>query len=1725
MDVFDLRNELIREYEDYVRSFIEPLDTRIRDCIDEEFGRGSLWPEPLIQLNPAFEPGGRIDELVARGLLHPTCQDIFRRKGKGDTGETLLLHRHQVDAIQIARQGASYILTSGTGSGKSLAYIIPIVDYVLRNGSGEGIRAIVVYPMNALVNSQEGELLKFLGKGSSEGESPVTFARYTGQESETKKSEILENPPDILLTNYVMLELILTRPDDQKLVQAAKGLQFLVLDELHTYNGRQGADVAMLVRRLREAVESETLQCIGTSATIVTDGDWNKRREVVANLATTIFGTTVQPEHVIGETLRRVTTQRDFNTPAELAGLRERVLNQKSVTTFEELKEDPLCSWIESNLGVRVEPSTGRLVRAQPQSITGPQGASAILAKLLGDVSEDECRQAITKALLDGFQCLHPDTGLPVFAFRLHQFVSMGEHVYATLEDEATRYLTCHAQRFKPGDRDRVLLPLVFCRECGQEYYSVYGEFEGKALQAVQPRSQYEGPDTDAGVPGYLYVSSEHPWPDPSDNEGLLRRIPDDWLEPSSSGFPVRESVRRYLPQVVPLNTKGERAEGGLRCAWIQAPFRFCLRCGVSYGERQRDDFGKLTALGTRGRSTATTILSLACVRSLHKASSLTKSARKLLSFTDNRQDASLQAGHFNDFVQIGLIRAAVYKACRDAGEDGLSFDKVAQAVRKALDLSKEEFAREPDVKYSAETQTIEALDNVLGYRVYRDLRRGWRVTAPNLEQCGLLRIRYESLQELCADQAPWSECHSILSAATPEQRERLARIVLDHMRRRCAIDVEYLDPETQTRILQQSGSRLRPPWALSEKRLEPASWVRPCPRPPEARGEHRDKEVVYLSARSALGRYLRRKEFAGHDVSDEELHTILRQLLDVLCDVGGIVSREPSPDKSEPPLYRVNAASMRWLAGDGKTPSHDPTRTPNLPQRGLRANPYFVRYYTQTAWEARSVRAAEHTAQVPSELRQEREEHFRSGTLPVLYCSPTMELGVDIADLAAVNMRNVPPTPANYAQRSGRAGRSGQPALVFTFCAQGSPHDQFFFRRPQELVSGAVRPPQIDLENEDLIRAHVHAIWLAASGLSLGRSLTDVLDMSGDMPSLEIVPSIKACLEDRAVQQRAKKAALHVLRDVEPSLKESSWYSEDWLDRVLSGVAASFDAACERWRTLYRAARAQRENQNRIIADHTVPNSERDRAKRLRQEAEAQLELLAGAADSLLGDFYSYRYFASEGFLPGYSFPRLPVTAFVPNPQSSESMHHIQRPRFLAITEFGPRAILYHEGARYVIGRAIRQIGAEGGDGSSLVQTSVVKRCDACGYLYTEQDGNPDLCERCRRNLGAPIQPLLRLAGVYAWLRDRITSDEEERQRLGYLVQTAYRFPRRGEQTTERRATVRCGEETVAEMTYAANAELWRINLRWRNSREPNALGFSMNAETGEWKRSEQEDDDESAEFKKEERVIPFVSDTRNCLIVSPLQDLSLEQMASLQAALKTAVQTCYQIADNELAAEGLPEEDCRKCILIYEAAEGGLGVLRRLVEDPEALPRVAREALRLCHYDDQGNDLGRAEGATEDCEAACYRCLMSYFNQRDHSRLDRKAIRDILLQLAQATVEVSPSAVPRAQHFEALLKACDSDLERQWLQLLQEKNLHLPSHAQEPIEDCGTRPDFLYKDEKVAIYIDGPDHDNADCRRRDIEKDECLENLGYTVIRFRYRENWLELIKRYPYVFGMTS
>jgi very-short-patch-repair endonuclease len=521
---------------------------------------------------------------------------------------------------------------------------------------------------------------------------------------------------------------------------------------------------------------------------------------------------------------------------------------------------------------------------------------------------------------------------------------------------------------------------------------------------------------------------------------------------------------------------------------------------------------------------------------------------------------------------------------------------------------------------------------------------------------------------------------------------------------------------------------------------------------------------------------------------------------------------------------------------------------------------------------------------------------------------------------------------------------------------------------------------------------------------------------------------------------------------------------------------------------------------------------------------------LTSDATDRYQSDFYPYRYLASEGFLPGYSFPRLPLSAFVPGRKGRDE--YLSRPRFLAISEFGPGALIYHEGSRYQVERVV--IPAGDYDDEGTLPLGAVKQCSDCGYLHPCDDTlGADVCERCGAELGAPITGLFRMHNAVTRRRERINSDEEEHQRAGFEMRTGVRFATAGARPGYQTAQVTApGGEDLAAFTYGDAATVWRVNLGWRRRKDPARYGYVLDLESGRWMSEsalDQGDDPlpDADRAQRAQRVIPYVEDRRNCLIIEPAAPLGDALNASLTAALKAGVQAAFQLEDDELAAEPLPTEDDRRSILLYEAAEGGAGVLRRLALEGDALAKVAREALEVCHFDpDTGEDLRRAPGARQDCEAACYDCLMSYRNQRDHRLLDRQAILSTLLALRDAAVATSPGGRPRSAELERLKAACDSDLEREWLDMVAEHEAGLPTHAQKLIESCAARADFLYGPSYTIIWVDGPDHDTDQQRGRDAEIDACLADLGYTSLRFRHDEQdaWIGILRAHPSTFGQV-
>lgn len=1674
MDVFSLREAVVGEYQKFATSFTTIHAPDIRQQVEAIYSEGRFWPDPLIQINPSYKRGETLAALIAGGALDAKTSDIFRINGA-----PISLHKHQEQAVALAASGESYVVTTGTGSGKSLCFFIPIVSSILaekRRDSAKRTRAIVIYPMNALANSQLEELDKFVG--NVVGTRPITFARYTGQEAEEERVRISENPPDILLTNFMMLELLMTRQDplDRKVIGNCAGLRFLVLDELHTYRGRQGADVALLVRRVRERLAPDKLQCIGTSATMASEGSIDDKNRIVAGVASKLFSQPIAESNVIVESLDRV-TDASLDSKSVKSKLGAAInAGVRTGLSDAELRSDPLAIWVETRLGIEWSEIDQRWIRARPLTL---DEATRALSEDSGK-GVDECSKALQELLIQSSQ---PErerikssdaSEKSFFAFKLHQFISGAGHAFATLEPPDARKVTVEGQQFLPGAPEKRLYPVHFCRDCGHEYHPVrqVSESGNRILYARDiDDAPIRGEDDDASEDGEQASDNEifgfvtlHARDEEFSFSDREEFYPEAWLDFDAAGNPrIKPNYRPYRVREIAVAPSGKVGSGAQ--AWfIPGRFRFCLRCGATHSSAARDRT-RLATLSAEGRSSATTVLVASALRWMHSEDSgLSEYTRKLLGFTDNRQDAALQSGHFNDFLFVSMIRAGFLGALDEAGASGLRSDALGAAQFHALGFNRTdpelrtEWLLEPTLKGFNLQEAEATLRQVLAYRVWFDQRRGWRYTNPNLEQLKLVEVDYLGLQDLAADEDVFASAPDVLRYATPATRAAVYRELFDHLRKWMAVRSQVLEPATIEQLLQRSHSRIRSPWGFgSDEKPRGARWLMISAPSRRDTGMRDEDLIVRGGSRSAFGRLLRSSKTekgetrphwfdpeAMRALKSKDVDGLIEALLRAAC-THGLVSEEATPFNGVTG-FRLNDACVLFK----RVVSTDRNSRTNKDAffRDLYAS--LAATLRQPAHPLFGFEAREHTAQVDGERRALREKRFRFGDkerqelasgnqlretgessrfLPILFCSPTMELGVDISALNVVYLRNVPPTPANYAQRSGRAGRSGQAALVLTYSSSQSPHDQYFFRSPRNMVHGAVRPPQLDLANRDLIESHLWAVWLACTEVPLKASIAEMLVLTE--PNRPLKTEI---MNDLAVPRAAEEArrriqaVLQMLSD-DLTKEDAPWYpgAAAFASDVVARALARFDAAFGRWRDLFLSAEQQRDSARRTMDDYSAPPREKNSAKSRHAQAIDQLALLQGGTTSLSSDFYIYRYLATEGFLPGYNFPRLPLMAYIPatNDGRGGRQTYLQRPRFLALAEFGPRSLVYHEGRAFRVNRAMLSLEKRGSSAAdSRLPTETVRICKSCGAGHWKDDIS--MCHGCGISLGDAeiVNHTYRIENVATQPAERITANDEERQRQGFELQTTFRWATRDNLLDLRRGAAVEAAEEVASLVYGPGAEITRLNKGLRRRRNRTQLGFRIDPLSGYWAKNEDETEEANDMDKAAKQwIVPMVRDRKNALLIQPagISD-SQSTLATVQHALMRGIESLFQLEEGEILAEPMPTRDARHGFLFYEATEGGAGVLTRLLAESERLAEVAQEALRIMHFDlDAGipsdsKTLHDVPDAT--CVAACYRCVMSYYNQPDHELLDRRdeVARNFILRLARAKVTISGSAIAPA-------------------------------------------------------------------------------------------------------------
>ena len=1719
MDAFLTHQQVISNYRKYLTSFINISDDRISKEVADIFNSDGFIPEPLVQFNPSFQKGESLQDLLSKGEV---TEELVKSFGSYN------LYKHQVEALRVGMSGKGFVVTSGTGSGKSLTYLATVFNSIFKQGKSKkkGVKAILVYPMNALINSQQGEIEKFAE--NFKGDFPITFAKYTGQEGQEHRDKVREDEPDIILTNYMMLELIMTRQSESWLRDSIKeNLQFLIFDEMHTYRGRQGSDVSLLVRRIKSWSNSNFI-CIGTSATMSSDGTPIEKKLTVAKVASTIFGDTYNQEQIIGEYLETCTLGKVGNSLELRKAIEEGIDNSANEDDF---INHPLTNWLEVEIALK--DNDGVLERGKPRTLKS-------ISEVLKDITELSLEK-INHTMVDLLKWTEQlneknrlnGTRKSFLPFRFHQFISQTSTVSVTLESRETRVISIQPGRYVKGDGgEKLLYPILFSRYSGVDFICVKKDVSNQILlprNPVEPIDPIKMADAkgenlreEKFSEGYLILDEgEDFW-----NDDPIEIAPPEWLNKDLTKF-----LPKYdwlMPKVVYFNSKGQYSSEAiypLKGYFIAVKLRIDPTAGIIYEDSKTSEGTKLMSLGNEGRSTATTIMSYSVIDTLFQQNE-DKANQKLLSFTDNRQDASLQAGHFNDFLSSIRLRAALSVALKN-NPNGLDINSIAERVFDVLKLEEAAYAKDPSTNPRfPDEENEKALKIYLLYRIIQDLKRGWRYTLPNLEQTALLKVEYKNLRKLCSYDDEFEKI-PFLDKLEAEKREEVLTQLLNFFRTNYSINHRYLlENRSETESLLKNKLDDKKLWSLDHNEYLDAPTYMVSYHP----GRSMQKRIYFstMASRSGIGKYMKRKmqEYGFGTMKQDDYRVFIEQLCDKLVDVKILIKKEGlSGSNGKVNGYLLKSDFITWLPGDGEKVQLDETRINAYKTLEIKPNRFFQDLYnTDFSKYNKEIIGKEHTGQLSSSDRIDREEKFRKGEISTMFCSPTMELGIDIANLNIVHMRNVPPNPANYAQRSGRAGRSGQTAVVFTYCSAWSPHDQNYFKAAETMVAGSVVAPRIDLKNEELLTTHFNAYLLMELSIKeLNSSVADMLDLT-DEKNILVKKEILDSIENGLIHYKLKwiTSFKKVIESIEPELLSTWWFTDQWFELKANSFSKRFVESFNRWITLYKSANSMMNKAHLLLKDPTLKSDspQRQEAKVQYAVSQKQIGLLKNDSRSSTNnesEFYIFRYLASEGFLPGYNFTRLPIRTFVGYKHNDQG-EYLSRPRAVALKEFGPHNTLYHNGSKYRINRMM-VLDAE------AIQRKIKLSTDT-GYAFIDDEAelvniDPITGAELKNGVNSEYKTtLIELSESEGVPQERISCIEEERNSSGYEIEEYFRYPE-GMASTKN-LLIQKGGESLLNIIYGQSTELIKIN---RKSRRSPKESFAIDKRNGKWLSQKDLEVQETMDNKKD--VMIFVRDTADTLYIQPLKalELSSEQTISLSYAIKRGAERLFQVEENEIGVRVMGKKD-NPNILLFEASEGSLGILSQLIQEPQKLKELFVESYSCMHFDPltlEETDLGKT------LPKASYQDLLSYYNQRDHELLNRYDIKEALEYLMTCDLSTVQGVNDRWKQYNFLLENYDksSATEKPLIEYLNKHNLAFPDKAQYNMEDFYISVDFVYNTENgpTLVFCDGSVHDDELVKEDDGRKRNLLREAGYDIIEWHYTESIEDLVKRRKDIFRKVN
>jgi DEAD/DEAH box helicase domain-containing protein len=1613
----------------------------------------------------------------------------FRKAEEGKRNLTIFPpftpYVHQISSFErLSSQGQQpkhTLVTTGTGSGKTECFTYPILDYCYHQRDTKGIKAIILYPMNALAADQAKRLAEMI-HDNQEHLGQIRVGMYVGGKGTYKqmgsdhviddRDTLRKDPPDILLTNYKMLDYLFIRPEDKSLWQynSEDTLKYLVLDELHTYDGAQGSDVANLIRRLKARlhIQEGKVAMIGTSATIASEDEDSIK--TLTDFASTIFGETFELDSVILEDRIELSDFLDQETEYFALPNDSKRLTHSIGETQKNFINSQLNAWfgtehmnpIELGMALKKHSFMGAMLDSFQNQIVELGNLKEKLAKRDQEFAnktkkrQDEIVHSFislisTARLLDGTR------PIPFLQVQVQFWIREMRRLLRKISSKPEFY-------WKDGNKpvNLIGLPMYYCRECGHSGWLTY-PIDGNGPLQTDSALIYNKFFENYRYIRYIYVDDgeEVYINDQLQNAERVFLHPKD-LSIQSSQNKEETLVPVIIREAKVTNTKPPKDRHS------------CPKCDA-------DD--SMVIAGSQAASLASVAIS-------HLYTSPFNQDKKLLVFTDSVQDASHRASFFENRTYRFNFRTALQTAV-DSIDGPMTLSKLPiyfydywltrlrndEKIKSPIQhfvatFMPPDLRDEPIYKEFIKNKTEIISDELLGLLLKRI---SWEITMEYGYSARIGRT-LEKVRSSVVYPDPdkinfvanklvtfLSGDYGVIEDFTEERVKQFILGLLLRLKHRGGIDHPLL-----TKFRNDQGNT----YLLSKKmnpHMSPIGGAIPTFLTDDKNSKNLDSFISGGQRNSWAVDWMARS--LSYKLSITDVNLIYSQLISYAVEAGlldkiskgnianyGIkpeilyISTETRGVECNKCGYRLTISEDEHSLWVGATCRRYLCKGHYILDEQDRQSFYRALY---SKGHIQRIFTEEHTGLLDRKKREEVERLFKAPTgetfadAPnLLTCTPTLEMGIDVGDLSITMLNSVPPATANYVQRVGRAGRKTGNALIITM-SKAQKHDLYFFEEPLEMMAGHVSPPGSYLDAPEILKRHFFAFCMDtwARDDYHARNLPNKVQLmlnqykKGEFPVTFInFYKKKKSILFKGFADLYKGTLSETNKDMLQQYVEQSE-----LENSILQVLTKTENELEKLKKL--SANIRVEMKKLEANKHLIDNFDL-RIKELENEQKLVFRMAA-----IMKDEYPLELFTNEGLLPNYAFPEsgIKLKAIIKKRRLKEDddpyeVFEILRPARSALREFAPYNTFYASKRKILINQV-----DTGGEKNPKIEEW--KFCNNCSHMERLTESHfKTACPVCGSTVWedkGQNRQMLKLEFFQAQTDELSSSTNEEgdeREAIRFHIQHFFDIKK------DQWGKAYVIDEIPFGYEYLKEVKMREVNFGYQQSlamnnkmdiagEEVSKIGFKVCKDCGitekpafidnpkqqprhryncKYKQQNQNEKDAWTDLVLYREISSEA--IRMLIPVSTTQQS--DKLYTFKACLELGLRKWYRgnpghlvVRDHFEPVQG-EEHGSRHFLVIYDEVPGGTGYLKNLVETNTFIEvlQKAYESLVTC-----------------ECEDGCYRCLYAYQNQFEIDVISKNQGIKLLKLILDLQEKLHPTTTLSDVTIENLV---ESELEERFLE-----------------------------------------------------------------------------------------